>query len=84
MSAQPAVQEKIVRALLTPLVVGDVAHIAITLWALGDDASVDKWTSLTWMTVVLGLTLFIPRVLWHVGGGRYKHKRDGVITSKVE
>lgn len=27
-------QEKLVRALLTPLLVGDLFHIGVTLWAL--------------------------------------------------
>ena len=34
-----ALQEKIVGALLTPLVVGDFLHLYVTLWALGEH----KW-----------------------------------------
>ena len=74
----PAIQEKIVRALLTPLVVGDSVHILITLWALGDNRwDLSTWTPLLWTTVLLGLVLFIPRVMWHLGVGRYVDARDG-------
>lgn len=79
----PELQEKVVGALLTPLVFGDLLHIGITLWALGDDKwDTSRWTPLLWATVVLGLTLFVPRVAWHLGIGRYVHKRDG-LKAKV-
>ena len=78
LAEQPAVQEKIVGALLTPLLVGDVMHLAITIWALGDSKwNVASWTSLLWTTVLVGLALFIPRVAWYAGYGRYVHERDG-------
>jgi len=76
--AQPALQEKFVSALLTPLLVGDVLHLYVTLWALGDEKwKVMNWTPMLWMTFVLGLSLMIPRIAWHLGVGRYVDKWDG-------
>ncbi|TDL29552.1 hypothetical protein BD410DRAFT_779992 [Rickenella mellea] len=78
LSTQPANQEKIVGALLTPLVFADVFHLAITFWALGDNRwNFRKWSSLLWSTWILGLTLLIPRIAWHLGIGRYVDRRDG-------
>ncbi|KAI0053008.1 hypothetical protein FA95DRAFT_1552895 [Auriscalpium vulgare] len=78
LAGQPAIQEKIVGALLTPLLVGDIAHLAFTIWALGDERWVfSNWSGMLWITVVLGLTLLIPRVAWHMGVGRYVNRRDG-------
>jgi len=78
LSNQPALQEKVVWALLTPLVFGDVFHIAITLWALGEDRwKTEQWAGTLWATVVLGVALLVPRVMWHLGIGRYVHIRDG-------
>lgn len=76
--SQPAIQEKVVRAQLTPLLFGDVLHIVITLWALGDERwDVSKWGGILWLTIISGLTLFVPRVAWHMGVGRYVAVRDG-------
>nr|GAT59479.1 predicted protein [Mycena chlorophos] len=62
LSLQPALQEKIVSALLTPLLLGDVLHIYITLWALGDSRfDFANWTPTLYITIVSGLTLLIPR-----------------------
>jgi len=78
LSSQPVLQEKIVAGLLTPLVIGDVLHIAFTLWALGDVRwNVSEWTVVIWLTVLIGLALFIPRITWHMGIGRYMDSRDG-------
>jgi hypothetical protein len=78
LSGQPALQEKIVAALLTPLVIGDVLHIALTLWALGDARwNVSEWSVVIWLTVLIGLSLLVPRVTWHMGIGRYMESRDG-------
>jgi len=78
LSSRPAMQEKIVGALLTPLVVGDVLHLAVTLWALGDSRwDIQRWSALLWTTLGLGLTLMIPRITWHMGIGRYVDSRDG-------
>ncbi|TCD68199.1 hypothetical protein EIP91_011371 [Steccherinum ochraceum] len=82
LSGQPAVQEKIVSALLTPLLLGDISHLGITLWALGDARwDVMKWkkSGTLWLTVVTGLSLLLPRVAWHLGFGRYVHRRDGRV-----
>ena len=81
----PALQENIVFALMVPLVIGDVLHIAITLCGLGDTRwDVRSWSPLLWVTVLLGLTLFIPRVMWHMGIWRYVHKRDGQAMDTVK
>lgn len=78
LSAYPALQEKIVLSLLTPLLLGDVLHLYVTLWALGDEKwDVYNWSFMLWTTVILGLTLMIPRIAWHLGIGRYVDKRDG-------
>ena len=79
----PALQEKIVGALLTPLVIGDFLHVGVTLWALGDDCwEPSSWSPLLWTTLLLGLTLLIPRVMWHLGIWRYVDSRDGQTISK--
>jgi hypothetical protein len=81
--AQPALQEKIVCALLTPLVVGDGLHFYVTLWALGDERwDVTQWTPMVWTVIVLGLSMMIPRIAWHLGIGRYVDKRDGQSVKK--
>jgi len=74
---QPYLQEKIVRALLIPLLFGDFFHLFITFWALGDQKwDFTNYPSTLWITVGLGLTLMIPRILWHMGVGRYVDSRD--------
>ncbi|KAF8351401.1 hypothetical protein F5887DRAFT_206390 [Amanita rubescens] len=68
-------QEKVVSALLTPLLFGDVFHLYLTLWALGDQRwNLATWTPMLWITVIVGITLLIPRITWHLGIGRYVHK----------
>lgn len=74
----PAIQEKIAFSLLTPLMIGDVVHLYVTLWALGDDRwDVRAWGPMLWTTIILGLTLMLPRIAWHLGIGRYVDRRDG-------
>jgi len=76
--SQVALQEKIVSALLTPLLIGDILHLYVTLWALGDHRwAIHKWNAMLWTTILLGLTLLVPRIAWHLGIGRYVNKRDG-------
>ncbi|KAG5732381.1 hypothetical protein E4T56_gene11508 [Termitomyces sp. T112] len=76
-------QEKMVFALLTPLVIGDIFHLYITLWALGDQRwEFWNWSPMLWTTIILGLTLMVPRITWHLGVGRYVHTRDGVMEKK--
>jgi len=58
----PALQEKVATALFTPLVVTDVSHILVTLYAMGDTRwKVNEWSSIVWITIATGLTLLIPR-----------------------
>lgn len=81
---QPAIQEKIVGALLTPLLLGDLLHMGITWWALGEGRwDVKNWSGTLWVTMVSGITLLVPRIAWHLGIGRYVHNRDGMHTKRV-
>lgn len=82
--SQPAVQEKVVGALLTPLLLGDFLHIFLTLWAIGDERwVVQKWQGTLWITIISGFTLMIPRLAWYLGVGRYMESRDGLSVKKV-
>ena len=84
LSSQPALQEKVVGALLTPLILGDFAHLYVTFWALGDEKwNVGRWSSMLWTTLILGLSLMVPRIFWHLGIGRYVHARDAAIISNL-
>ncbi|KIK06647.1 hypothetical protein K443DRAFT_673931 [Laccaria amethystina LaAM-08-1] len=75
----PALQEKIVFSLLTPLLIGDLFHLVVTLWALGDQKwDFGNWSPMLWTTILLGLSLMIPRIAWHLGIARYVDKRDGL------
>ena len=81
----PAIQEKVVQALLLPLLLGDFLHIALTIWALGEDRwNVSQWEGMLWITIISGLTLMIPRMAWHLGIGRYVESRDGPLLRKGE
>ena len=81
--SQPAIQEKIVGALLTPLLMGDILHIALTLWALGEERwDISRWEGTLWATIVAGLTLMVPRLAWYLGIGRYVDARDGHAVKK--
>ncbi|TRM67757.1 hypothetical protein BD626DRAFT_564663 [Schizophyllum amplum] len=85
LAAVPAIQERLATALLTPLLVGDVLHIVLTLWALGDARwDLADWSATTWATVVLGLTLLVPRAGWHAGVGRYVDTRDGAFQRMAD
>jgi hypothetical protein len=80
---QPAIQERVVRALLTPLLLADFLHIVLTLWALGEDRwDVAEWGGILWVTIISGFTLMIPRIAWHLGIGRYVAMRDGKVVIK--
>lgn len=75
----PALQEKIVFSLMTPLLIGDFFHLVVTIWALGDQKwDFWNWSPMLWTTVLLGLSLMIPRIAWHLGIARYVDKRDGL------
>ncbi|KAJ7754252.1 hypothetical protein DFH07DRAFT_823430 [Mycena maculata] len=78
LSSQPALQEKIVSALLTPLLIGDFLHLYVTLYALGDQRwNFESWSPMLFVTIGLGFTLLVPRVMWQLGIGRYVDRRDG-------
>jgi hypothetical protein len=85
LDANPACQEKILTAYFTPLVVADFTHILITFWALGEERwDWRKWSFVLWSTVVLGISLLIPRVAWHLGIGRYVDTRDRHRAEKTQ
>lgn len=72
------------QALLTPLLIGDVAHLGVTFWALGDSKwDLSTWTPLLWTTFVLGFSLLIPRAMWHMGIWRYVDGRDRINAKGV-
>lgn len=78
LAPHPALQEQIVGALLKLLLVGDCTHLALTFWVLGERAyDIRNWGTTLWIVVVTGVSLFIPRLCWCVGLGRYVHTRDG-------
>lgn len=78
LNAYPSLQEKMVGALLTPLLFADFIHMGITFWAIGDLRwDIGKWSTILWITFVSGLSLMIPRLMWHMGVGRYVDSRDG-------
>lgn len=84
LKGHPALQEKIVFSLLTPLLIGDVFHLGITFWALGDQKwDFENWTPMLWTTVILGLSLMVPRICWHLGIGRYVDFRDGSFRKTI-
>ncbi|VDB96941.1 unnamed protein product [Peniophora sp. CBMAI 1063] len=78
LASQPALQEKIATALLTPLLVGDIMHLFVTFYAL-EDQKWEYWnyTPTIWAVVVFGVGLLVPRVMWHLGIGRFVDARDG-------
>jgi hypothetical protein len=76
----PALQEKIVRSLFTPLLLGDIFHLSLTIWALGDQKwNIYSWSPMLWTTFILGFSLMIPRICWHLGLGRYVDSRDATF-----
>jgi len=78
LNEQPALQERIVFSLFVPLLIGDVFHLGVTLWALGDQKwDFANWSPMLLTTFILGLTLMVPRICWHLGIGRYVDFRDG-------
>jgi len=74
---QPEIQEKIVASLLTPLLLGDIFHLVVTIYALGEYRwSVSAWPPTLVLTIFFGVSLLIPRICWHLGLGRYVASRD--------
>ncbi|KAH9482711.1 hypothetical protein JR316_0004811 [Psilocybe cubensis] len=83
LSNSPDIQERIVFSLLTPLLMGDIFHMWLTFWALGDQKfNFQSWSPMLWTTVILGFSLMIPRICWHLGIGRYVHSRDGALRTE--
>jgi hypothetical protein len=83
LAPHPALQEKMVAALFTPLLIGDVTHLITTFWAIGEGAwNWREWEPTLWIVVVTGISLFVPRLCWHCGVGRYMHLRDGLQERK--
>jgi len=79
----PALQEKIARSLLVPLVVGDVLHIFGTFYGIGDVRwKMKDWPQILWLSIVVGTALFVPRVCWLLGVGRHVETRDGRLDDK--
>ena len=67
----PKAQEVVYKALFTVLMFGDFAHIGVTLYAMGPMRwEVGSWSALTWVTILAGVSLLVPRALWHLGVGR--------------
>jgi len=67
----PNAQEVIYKALFTVLMFGDFAHIGVTLYAMGPMRwEFGSWSALTWVTFTVGVSLLVPRALWHLGVGR--------------
>ncbi|EIN10437.1 hypothetical protein PUNSTDRAFT_99959 [Punctularia strigosozonata HHB-11173 SS5] len=78
LATQPIVQERIVAALLGPLMMGDIFHTVVTIWALGDEKwHPERWSPMLWTTLIIGFTLMIPRIAWWAGVGRFTSRRDG-------
>lgn len=64
-------QEVVYKALFTVLMFGDFAHIGVTLYAMGPMRwEFGSWSALTWVTILAGASLLVPRALWHLGVGR--------------
>jgi len=67
----PKAQEVIYKALSTVLMFGDFAHLGITLYAMGPMRwEFGSWSALTWFSLTVGVSLLVPRALWHLGIGR--------------
>lgn len=60
---------KVVRAYLWALWIGDIGHVAFTVYAMGVDATLDvsKWTAVTWGNIGATLFLFITRSMYFAG-----------------
>lgn len=66
----PNAQEVIYKALFAVLMFGDFAHIGVTLYAMGPEMRWEfgRWSALTWVTMAAGVSLLVPRALWHRQG----------------
>ncbi|KAF9652199.1 hypothetical protein BDM02DRAFT_3183918 [Thelephora ganbajun] len=78
-----ALQEKIARSLVISLSIGDVLHLFGTFYGIGDVRWKAKdWPQALWLSVAVGIGLFIPRVCWLLGIGRYVATRDSRLDGK--
>jgi hypothetical protein len=75
----PAAQQLIYQSLLRVLVLGDVAHIAATFYAMEPAIRwrLGSWSPLMWTTVVAVVSFLVIRILWLCGVGRDVIKKDG-------
>ncbi|KAF8989256.1 hypothetical protein BDQ17DRAFT_478317 [Cyathus striatus] len=64
----PKAQRGLIRAMLVPLLAGDILHLMVTLYAVHAAGytwwDVASWSSTTWTSVSVGMTLTIPRLAW--------------------
>ncbi|KAL1412084.1 hypothetical protein Q8F55_003081 [Vanrija albida] len=73
LGTQPALQEKLVRGLLVPLLIGDYVHIILTLVPLPSEI---RWSPLEWTGLIHGnvdvtTVLILFRTAWLFGIARY-------------
>ena len=55
-------QEKMARSLMISLAIGDVLHLFGTFYGIGDvRRKVEDWPQVLWLSIVIGIALFIPR-----------------------
>jgi len=75
----PAAQQLIYQSLIGVLVLGDVAHIAATFYAMEPAVRwrFGSWSTLMWVTVLATVSLLVTRTLWYCGVGRDVINRNG-------
>jgi uncharacterized membrane protein len=68
----PAAQQFVYQSLLNVLILGDAAHLAMSLYAVEPAMrwQFGSWTALMWATVGADVFLLVSRALWHLGVGR--------------
>jgi len=68
----PAVRQLIYQSLISVIVLGDVAHIAATFFAMEPAMRwrLGSWSTLTWTTVLSTVSALVTRILWYCGVGR--------------
>ena len=60
------------------MLIGDVMHLWVTFYALGEERwDYRNYTPTIWAVIGFGVALLVPRVMWHLGWGRYVDARDG-------
>jgi hypothetical protein len=77
-----ALQEKVIGSFLKVHLFGDFMHIAIFLWAWGEDRwALSRWNAYCWTVMVVNLSLATLRLCWLFGIGRSVHDRG---KAKIE